>query len=95
MRRFAKERPLLEIERRWMSGTPHANVIPETRMRTVRTVTGFALVGGGLAMLALPGPGLLAIAAGLGMLAGEYHWARLLLAHLKGAAARVRSHTKR
>jgi hypothetical protein len=64
-------------------------------MWTVRTVTGFALLGGGLAMLALPGPGLLAIAAGLGILAGEFHWARRLLEHMKGAADRMRSHTKR
>jgi len=45
-------------------------------------------------MLALPGPGLLTIAAGLGMLAGEFPWAHRLLGHIKSAAYRVRFHTR-
>jgi len=45
-------------------------------------------------MLALPGPGLLTIAAGLGMLAGEFPWAHRLLGHIKSAAYRVRPHTR-
>jgi len=38
-------------------------------MRTAKTVIGFALLGAGIAMLALPGPGWLTIIAGLAMLA--------------------------
>jgi hypothetical protein len=39
-------------------------------------VIGGILVLAGVAMLALPGPGLLTIAAGLAVLATEYAWAR-------------------
>jgi hypothetical protein len=59
-------------------------------MRTARTITGFVLLGGGIVMLALPGPGLLTIAAGLAMLAGEFPWARRLLDQVRDAANRVR-----
>jgi len=55
-----------------------------------------ALIGGtllliGLALLVLPGPGLLIVAVGLGILASEFLWARRMLRHAKGAVARVRS----
>jgi len=40
---------------------------------------GFAVVVAGLAMLVLPGPGLLVIAVGLGVLALEFAWAERLL----------------
>jgi uncharacterized protein (TIGR02611 family) len=40
---------------------------------------GFTVVLIGLAMLVLPGPGLLVIAAGLGMLALEFAWAERVL----------------
>ena len=56
--------------------------------RAARAVAGFLLLGAGIAMLALPGPGWLAIAAGLALLASEFEWARKLLDRLKGAAAR-------
>jgi len=54
-----------------------------------------ALIGGtllliGLALLVLPGPGLLIVAVGLGILASEFLWARRMLRHAKGAVARVR-----
>jgi xanthosine utilization system XapX-like protein len=45
-------------------------------------------------MLALPGPGLLAIVAGLGMLAGEFQWARRLLDRVKDTANHVRRLTR-
>jgi uncharacterized protein (TIGR02611 family) len=57
-------------------------------------VTGFALLGAGIVMLALPGPGWLTIIAGLAMLAGEFQWARRLLDHVKNAADRMRPHSK-
>ena len=38
-------------------------------------IAGFVLLLGGVAMLVLPGPGLLVIALGLGLLALEFDWA--------------------
>ncbi len=47
--------------------------------RTGITLAGGAVVAVGLALLVLPGPGLLVVAAGLGILATEYLWARRAL----------------
>ena len=54
-----------------------------------------ALMGGtvvliGVAMIVLPGPGLLVIAGGLAILATEFIWARRALRNAKGAVAKVR-----
>ena len=43
------------------------------------TVAGLGLLAGGAVMLVLPGPGRVTIAAGLALLATEYHWAARLL----------------
>jgi uncharacterized protein (TIGR02611 family) len=56
-------------------------------VRIVRTVAGLVLLIAGIAMLALPGPGWLTIAAGLAILAREFHWARRLLRWLRTTAA--------
>jgi uncharacterized protein (TIGR02611 family) len=58
-------------------------------MRLARIVGGFALLAAGVAMLALPGPGWLTIAAGLALLASEFTWARSLLNRLKATASRL------
>jgi uncharacterized protein (TIGR02611 family) len=55
-----------------------------------------ALVGGtvllvGVALLVLPGPGLLIIAFGIAILATEFLWARRALKNAKGAVAKARS----
>ena len=63
-------------------------------MRIAKIVTGFALLGAGIAMLALPGPGWLTIIAGLAMLASDFQWARRLLSHLKDLANRVRQEVR-
>jgi uncharacterized protein (TIGR02611 family) len=48
-------------------------------LRTAVTVLGVAIIGGGIVLLPLPGPGWLIIFAGLGLLATEYEWASRLL----------------
>lgn len=59
-------------------------------VRVAKTVGGFALLIAGIAMLALPGPGWLTIAAGLALLATEFAWAERLLNRLKHTAGRLR-----
>ncbi len=52
---------------------------------------GASVVAVGVAMLVLPGPGILVIPAGLGILALEFTWAQRWLRHVRaasGAAAR-------
>lgn len=54
-----------------------------------------ALIGGtvlllGVAMLVLPGPGMLVIAGGFAILATEFFWARRVWRRAKGTAAKVR-----
>jgi Putative transmembrane protein (PGPGW) len=51
------------------------------------TIAGPLVILAGVAMLVLPGPGLVVIAAGFGLLAAEYPWARRLVVaggHLLG-----------
>lgn len=43
--------------------------------RIARIAGGFALIIAGILMLALPGPGILTIIAGLALLAQDLHWA--------------------
>lgn len=47
--------------------------------RTAVAVAGVATVAVGLVLLVLPGPGLLIVFAGLGLLATEFGWASVLL----------------
>jgi len=53
------------------------------------TVVGVALLAVGLAMMVLPGPGILIIVAGLAVLATEYVWARRLLKRARKQAEQV------
>ena len=57
--------------------------IPPVARRPLAAVVGAALLLAGAAMLVLPGPGLVTLAAGLGILALEFAWARRLLAALR------------
>jgi putative transmembrane protein PGPGW len=59
--------------------------------RFLTILFGFTLLALGILMLALPGPGLLTILLGLGILAAEYVWARRLLDRLKHHSDRLRS----
>src|SRR5215207_3636085 len=53
------------------------------------TIVGVALLAVGVAMMVLPGPGILLIVAGLAVLATEYVWARTLLVRAKRQAQHV------
>jgi uncharacterized protein (TIGR02611 family) len=55
-------------------------------VRIAKIVAGFALLVAGAAMVFLPGPGWLTIAAGLAVLAGEFLWARRALDRMKDVA---------
>jgi uncharacterized protein (TIGR02611 family) len=55
--------------------------------RIARTAAGGVLLLAGIAMLVLPGPGWLTIAAGLAILATEFAWARRALDQLKDGAS--------
>ena len=63
------------------------------------TIAGFALIVVGVALLVLPGPGVLTIIAGLALLATEYDWAKRALKAMKrrarDAATKARARVKR
>ena len=66
-----------------MNGLQHAK-------RLVKIVIGFTVLAGGVAMLVLPGPGILTIMAGLAILGAEFLWARRLLDKMKNTARDAR-----
>jgi uncharacterized protein (TIGR02611 family) len=69
-------------KRRFVDGVRERREKHLERNRIIRVVValfGFLVVLAGLAMLVLPGPGLLVIAIGLGILALEFVWAERLL----------------
>ena len=57
--------------------------------RSAVTVVGVCLVLGGIALMPLPGPGILVVVAGLAVLATEYVWASRLLRRAKAEAERA------
>lgn len=57
--------------------------------RSAVTIVGVGLVLGGIALMPLPGPGILVVVAGLAVLATEYVWARRLLRRAKNEAERA------
>jgi uncharacterized protein (TIGR02611 family) len=63
-------------------------------MRWSRIIIGFTLLAVGLALLVLPGPGWLTIAAGLALLASEFVWARSLLDRIKRTGKRLTSRSR-
>lgn len=60
--------------------------MPRGASRIIGLVVGWLLVLIGLAALVLPGPGLLALVAGLAVLAQQYEWARRWLRPVKRKA---------
>ena len=65
-------------------------VIGRSSKRIAVFVLGGALVVGGLAMLVLPGPGILVVIAGLAVLATEFAWAEHLLDKAKQQAGKAK-----
>lgn len=65
-------------------------------LRGLIVLGGFGLVGVGGLLLVLPGPGLLVIAAGLGLLSMEFRWAarlrRSVVARMQRVTPQKRSH---
>ena len=57
--------------------------------RIVVFVVGVTVLVAGLAMLFLPGPGLLGVLAGLGILGTEFLWARRLLRKVRDKAGQA------
>jgi uncharacterized protein (TIGR02611 family) len=56
-------------------------------MRVVKVAGGFGLLVVGVVMLVTPGPGILAIAGGIGLLSTEFEWARRVRDRVERAAA--------
>jgi uncharacterized protein (TIGR02611 family) len=63
--------------------------------RAAVSVAGFGVLLAGIAMLVLPGPGLLVCAAGLGLLALEFRWAERLLVRVAERSAEVARRLRR
>ncbi|HEX4976716.1 MAG TPA: PGPGW domain-containing protein, partial [Nocardioides sp.] len=57
--------------------------------RSVVTVVGLMVVAAGIALMVLPGPGILLVVVGLAVLATEYAWARNLLGTAKEKAVKA------
>lgn len=74
----------------WHSPRDWMRVILQSSKRIAVFVVGVVLVGGGIAMLVLPGPGLLVIIAGLAVLATEFAWAERLLDQAKEQASKAK-----
>ena len=62
--------------------------IGRSAKRIAVSVVGGALVLGGIAMLVLPGPGMIVVVIGFAVLATEYVWAATALEHTKRVAAK-------
>lgn len=58
--------------------------------RVVVAVVGFVLLGVGVLLLVLPGPGLLLIAAGVAVLSLEFEWAGRLVERARALIDRLR-----
>jgi uncharacterized protein (TIGR02611 family) len=57
--------------------------------RTLLVIAGFTLLLAGGVMLVTPGPGMLVIFLGLGLLAAEFVWARRLVERIKHEGGRL------
>ncbi|PJC45027.1 hypothetical protein CO038_00705 [Candidatus Pacearchaeota archaeon CG_4_9_14_0_2_um_filter_39_13] len=67
----------------------------ETGKKIVLSVFGVTLLIVGVALLVLPGPGILVIFIGLVVLAGEYVWAKKFLKKFREESGKIRKKIKR
>ena len=58
--------------------------------RVFLVIAGFTLLLAGVVMLVTPGPGMLVILLGLGLLAAEFVWARRLMDRIKHEGGRLK-----
>lgn len=65
-----------------------ANPASRQAYRLFVALVGIAVVATGVALLALPGPGLLVLFVGLAILASEFHWARRVQRFARDEAVR-------
>ena len=70
---------------RWARARAQMDALPRPVRVVAVTVVGGTVVLTGVAMLVLPGPGVLAILAGLALLATEFAWARRWLDRARAA----------
>jgi uncharacterized protein (TIGR02611 family) len=86
-----------QAERRWHDHPAFvpfkavARFIGRSGKRIAVTVAGGAVLLAGIAMLVLPGPGILLIIVGLAILATEYVWAERLLKQAKEKAEQAKN----
>lgn len=64
----------------------HRNPITALATKVVITVLGVLVIGAGLVMMVTPGPGIVGIIVGLGILATEWHWAERWMHAMKERA---------
>jgi uncharacterized protein (TIGR02611 family) len=64
--------------------------IARNSRRAMITIAGFAVVAAGIAMLVLPGPGLIVICIGLAILSTEYVWAQRMLKTARAKAEQAK-----
>lgn len=67
----------------------------EAVWRGVVLLVGLLIVGIGILLLPLPGPGWVIIFLGLGVLAAEFPWARRLLTRARGYYERIKERALR
>ncbi|HBG07443.1 MAG: hypothetical protein A2075_07445 [Geobacteraceae bacterium GWC2_58_44] len=63
--------------------SPFAAATLKQARRLVVSIVGVTILGIGLAMIVLPGPAIVVIPVGLGVLATEFVWAKNLLRDIK------------
>jgi uncharacterized protein (TIGR02611 family) len=80
---------------RWHSLRDLVRFILRSSKRIAVLVVGLVLVVGGLAMLVLPGPGIVVVILGLAVLATEFVWAERMLDRAKEQATKVKDRASR
>ena len=71
------------MKRKWIWVKENWQRLPHPVRWVVAATVGFTLVGVGIVLLVLPGPGVPLIIAGLAILATEFTWAEVLLNRTK------------